>query len=191
MRCNNCGWVNPDGSTKCEKCNTPLQNGGSNQNPEIHKTVRESKPFEPKGPTERTIPETIIEPNPVANPQPPRTKPTEDLGGTVNPWGRNAHVPTPHCILKPVIFPGEDARDVPQQVNIKGDYNELNRQMLDPDNNTITSKVQATLTHRDGKWYIQNQSSQKTTYVYAGEPVEVKSGDIILMGDRSFVFEED
>ena len=24
MRCNNCGWNNPDGSVKCQKCNQPL-----------------------------------------------------------------------------------------------------------------------------------------------------------------------
>lgn len=25
MRCNNCGWNNPDGLDKCQKCNQPLQ----------------------------------------------------------------------------------------------------------------------------------------------------------------------
>lgn len=25
MRCNNCGWSNPDGLDKCQKCNQPLQ----------------------------------------------------------------------------------------------------------------------------------------------------------------------
>ena len=24
MRCNNCGWNNPDGASKCQKCNQPL-----------------------------------------------------------------------------------------------------------------------------------------------------------------------
>ena len=192
MRCNNCGWENPDGNQKCEKCNAPLQGGASKQNFDVHSTIRESVPFEPQEPdvTEKTI----IEPQqPAQAPQPkPKTAPTVDYSGTVNPYaGMGAFVPVPRCILKPVIFPGEDARYAPQQVNIKGDYNELNRQLLDPDNNTITSKVQAILTHKDGKWYVQNQSAQKTTYVYAGEPVEVKSGDIILMGNRTFVFEED
>lgn len=190
MRCNNCGWENPDGSQKCEKCNAPLQGGAGSQNFDVHSTIRESAPFEPQAPHKTTIEEPVAAPDPA--PQKPKTAPTVDFGGTVNPYaGMGAFVPVPRCILKPVIFPGEDSRYAPQPINIKGDYNELNRQLLDPDNNTITSKVQATLTFKDGKWYVQNQSAQKTTYVYAGEPVEVKSGDIILMGNRTFVFEED
>lgn len=195
MRCNNCGWENPDGKQKCEKCNAPLQGGVNSQNFDVHSTIRESVPFEAKQPTKTTIDETIIDPPTNGRPQQtpkPKTAPTVDFGGTINPYaGMGVFVPVPRCILKPVIFPGEDTRYAPQQVNIKGDYNELNRQLLDPDNNTITSKVQAILTHKEGKWYVQNQSAQKTTYVYAGEPIEVKSGDIILMGNRTFVFEED
>lgn len=194
MRCNNCGWENPDGNQKCEKCNAPLQGATSGQNFNVHSTIRESAPFESQQPTKTTIDETIVDPPKDGQPQPKKQKtaPTVDFSGTVNPYaGMGAYVPVPRCILKPVIFPGEDIRYAPEQVNIKGDYNELNRQLLDPDNNTITSKVQAILTHKDGKWYVQNQSAQKTTYVYAGEPIEVKSGDIILMGNRTFVFEED
>lgn len=192
MRCSNCGWGNPDGNSKCEKCNAPM-GGAGGQDFNVQSTIRESVPFEPKRPMEKTIPETLIDPIPENKPkQEPKTAPTVDFGGTVNPYaGMGAYAPVPRCILKPVIFPDEDARYAPQQVNIKGDFNELNRQLLDPDNNTITSKVQATLTFKDGKWYVQNQSAQKTTYVYAGEPIEVKSGDIILMGNRTFVFEKD
>jgi hypothetical protein len=195
MRCNNCGWENPDGSQRCEKCNAPLQSGVSYQNLQnldLHSTIREDKPFEPSHKT--TIEETIIEEPQVAQPQPkPQPAPPSDYTGTVNPYeGMGGYVPVVHhCILKPVIFPGEDLRDAPQPINIKGDYNELNRQLLDPNNNTITSKVQATLTNKDGKWYIQNQSVQKTTYVFAEEPVALKTGDIILMGNRTFVFSED
>lgn len=193
MRCNNCGWENPDGNQKCEKCNAPLQGGASPSNFDVHSTIRESIPFEQKQQKKSTIDENIVDPpRPEQSKAGPKTGPTVDLGGTINPYaGMGGYVPTPRCILKPVIFPGEDTRYAPQNVNIKGDYSELNRQLIDPDNNTITSKVQATLTHKDGKWYVQNQSSQKTTYVYAGEPIEIKTGDIILMGNRTFVFEED
>ena len=196
MRCNNCGWENPAGSTVCEKCNAPLQSGVSSPNVGVQSTIREDVPFGPKQPTETIIDQTIIEEPQVVHPQPKpqsqhQTAPTVDLNGTVNPYaGMGAYVPIHHCILKPVIFPGEDMRDAPQPINLNGDYTELNRQLLDPNNNTITSKVQAILTFKDGKWYIQNQSVQKTTYVYADEPVALKTGDIILMGNRTFVFEE-
>lgn len=193
MRCNNCGWENPDGSQKCEKCNAPLQGGASAQSFGVHSTIREDAPFEPQPHSKTIIEDTIQDTKPESpRPQQPTAR-TVDFGGTIPPFvgGMGGFVPVPRCILKPVIFPGEDSRYAPQPVNIKGDYNELNRQLLDPDNNTITSKVQAILTFKDGKWYVQNQSAQKTTYVYAGEPIEVKSGDIILMGNRTFVFEED
>lgn len=194
MRCNNCGWENPNGNQKCEKCNAPLQSGVSSQRFDVHSTINESLPFEPQQSLNKTtIDETIIdEPKVVQGQQNPNTAKTVDFGETINPYaGMGAFVPVPRCILKPVIFPGEDKRYAPQQINIKGDYTELNRQLIDPDNKTITSKVQATLSFKDGKWYVQNQSAQKTTYVYAGEPIEVKSGDIILMGNRTFVFEDD
>lgn len=198
MRCNNCGWENPDGSQKCEKCNAPLQGVGGSSNVDYgHSTIREDIPFE-KPQTSKTVYDGTIVDAPEAPQQPqPAPQPTPqpasvDFGGTINPYaGVSGYTPISHCVLKPVIFPGEDLRDVPKEVNLKGNHTELNRQLLDPDNNTITSKVQAVLTCKDGKWYIQDQSAQKTTYVYAGEPVPLKTGDIILMGNRTFVFEED
>lgn len=199
MRCNNCGWENPDGNQKCEKCNAPLQGGGvSAPNARIESTVMEDTPFsKPKSPISRgdTIPDGTIPDLPKSTPN-NGPKPVGSTSGTINFWGpvgagTGAPISHIHCILKPVIFPGEDTRFAPKPVEINGDYNELNRQSLDPDNKTITSKVQAILTNKDGKWYIQDQSTQQTTYVHAGEPIEVKTGDIILMGNRTFVFDED
>lgn len=190
MRCNNCGWENPDGSTVCEKCNTPLQSGVSGQNYDVHSTIREGAPFEPQRPSKTTIDET--EKNPVLeNPQPkPKVGPTVNYGGTIN-WVGGGYVPVGHCKLTPVLFPGENPKFAPQEVAFKGDYNELNRNNLDPDNNTITSKLQAALTNKDGKWFIQDKSAQKSTFVYAAEPTAIKTGDIILMGNRAFVFTEE
>lgn len=189
MRCSNCGWENPDGSAVCEKCNAPLQGGASKNNnvSELHSTIRENVPFEEsKQPTK-----TIVEEAPKVAPQ-HKTAPTTDLGGTINPYAGGAgFIPVSHCKLSPIIFPGEDKRDAPADVCFKGVYNELNRANLDAENNTITSKTQATLTNKDGKWYIQDQSAQQTTYVRASEPTQLKTGDIILMGNRTFVFSED
>lgn len=53
MRCKNCGWENPGGNTKCEKCNAPLkgsmvENNGPREShspvaEELKKTIPESK----------------------------------------------------------------------------------------------------------------------------------------------------
>lgn len=207
MRCKNCGWENPDENKTCEKCNVSLHGGtkdindvplgSKNDEPISGKTIREGIPQRPVdvAPTIGTIPETPEpEPTPVTQPQDPnyQKKPTkETIGGTIPPWGQGGRRKIHHCKLNPVIFPDEDLRDAPQQVSFKGDYIELNRQTLDPNNYSITSKVQAILTNKNGKWYIQNESSQKSTFVYAEDPIEIKSGSIILMGDRTFIFEED
>lgn len=198
MRCQNCGWENPDGSSVCEKCNSPL-NGGRGQSNGLHSTVRESVPFETQGTTKTTLDEnpTIIDnggthKNPVKEPTAPIGGYGEVGGGTCNPYAAGmGYMPIQHCKLSPVIFPGEDKRDVPSDASFKGSFNELNRANLDPENQFITSKVQAVLTNKDGKWYIQDKSAQKTTFVRADEPTPLKSGDIILMGNRTFIFSED
>lgn len=201
MRCSNCGWENPNENLTCEKCNSPLQSSnsrnsgsgtGQNGGDDLHSTIREGAPFEPTKPTPTIVEVDDLPPGEKPIQTKGGTEPTVNFGKTINPYaGMGAYVPVPRCILKPIVFPGEDARYAPSQVNLKGDFNQLNRENLDPDNHTITSKVQATITNKNGKWYIQNQSGQKTTYVYAADPIEIKSGDIILMGNRSFIFEED
>jgi hypothetical protein len=68
-----------------------------------------------------------------------------------------------------------------------GDVN-VNRQDLDQNNFTITSKTQASFIFRDGRWWLLDRSDLKTTFVQVREAVELKEGDIIQMGDRKFIF---
>ncbi len=54
MRCKNCGWENPTGQTKCEKCNVVLKEASSAHNPttrvadRMRSTVSESAIFNDK-----------------------------------------------------------------------------------------------------------------------------------------------
>jgi hypothetical protein len=41
---------------------------------------------------------------------------------------------------------------------------------------------------RNGKWYIKNLSEKKSTFIFAGDCTELNDGDILLIGDRRFVF---
>ena len=195
MRCKNCGWENPDGSQKCEKCNNPLQGGvvsSPQQGNSGHSTILDDPIWEsPKKPTGTIIEEPVNE-KPEQTTQPGSQTDSTDFGKTINSWGvGSGYTPKFHCVLKPNRFPGEDLSDAPKDVNLKGNSIKLNRQLIDPDNNTITSDVQAILICEDGKWYIQDKSTYKSTYVYAGEPVPLKTGDVILMGNRTFVFEQE
>jgi len=218
MRCKNCGWENPNGLTKCEKCNTPLAGAVNHQiaygeTPKInscesslHKTVMEADVFPHATPvvnnncprcgypmrpgvtdcpnchrdtTEQEIPQPVVKPAP----QQVDAKPAQ---GTINPWVKVS--PANKCSLRPVEQQGVET---PEVLHLKGDIHELNRANLDAENQTITSKVQAQLVCEDGKWYIEDKSAQHTTFIYVGEKTPLKNGDVILMGNRQFVFHEE
>jgi hypothetical protein len=79
-------------------------------------------------------------------------------------------------------------------VNTGFDFNgepiELNRQNLDPGNNTITSRIQAKIFFDDGEWKIENFSEFNTTLIRVTKPTTITKGDIIIFGDKAFVFDE-
>ena len=220
MRCKNCGWENPNGLTKCEKCNTPLAGAVNNQPaygtvPEapqaaqnLNKTVFEAEVFPQAAPAANACPNCgypmrpgvtdcpnchqqaaqPVAPQPAPRPAAPAPQQVKaaPMSGTVNPWVQVA--PANKCSLIPVEQQGVET---PATLNLKGDAHDLNRANLDPENQTITSKVQAQLTCEDGQWYIQDKSTQHTTFIYAGEKTALKEGDVILMGNRQFVFHID
>ncbi len=64
----------------------------------------------------------------------------------------------------------------------------VSRQNLDENNFTITGKQQASFFFRENKWWMVDRSDLKTTFIQVKEPVELQDGDIVLMGDRRFMF---
>jgi RNA polymerase subunit RPABC4/transcription elongation factor Spt4 len=105
---------------------------------------------------------------------------------TVMPWIVADQVQTPECSL---TFVPRDAE--PQNVSticFSGNLIQLSRGNTEPSNQTITSKVQAELSFENDKWYIQDKSALRTTYIYAGEKIELKQGDVIVLGNRLFEF---
>jgi len=105
---------------------------------------------------------------------------------TLNPWVRAEQIQSPKCSLAFISGTDESTNDSP--LRFSGNVILLHRGNTEPDNQTITSKTQAELCFENDKWYIQDKSALKTTYVYAGERKEIKPGDIIVLGNRSFVF---
>jgi len=108
--------------------------------------------------------------------------------GTLNPWmpSEKVQVRTPECSLSFVRKEGEPSND--GSLRFAGNQIQLNRGNTDPGNQTITSKVQAELSFENDKWYLQDKSALKTTYIYAGEKKELKPGDVIVLGNRLFEF---
>lgn len=104
---------------------------------------------------------------------------------TITPWEIRQSANT--CQLS-MIKNDDESPAAP--LSFSGNEIILNRDNTDSNNLTITSKEQAILTYENKKWYIQDKSEQKTTFVYTTEKVELKSGDILVLGNQRFEFSE-
>lgn len=109
---------------------------------------------------------------------------------TINPYLKKKK-PAPkgfeyYCSFQPIVREDEDT--VPDKNVYDAQTVILNRQNTDPKNPSITSREQARLTFEDGVWYIEDLSSQGTTFVRVGRKTALQDGDIVLLGDREFEF---
>ncbi len=217
MRCKNCGWPNRPNETTCSKCGAPLEIIStpltSNDNPSSNQTVREGDIFGnvlqpnichkcgyPLRPGLSKCPNCNTELNGVTNNnQQIQTQASQsvrrptiigkpNMHGTVNVWTDGALGLTPSFILSPVKRNGE--RKQLEEIEFDGENVVLNRDNTEPGNLSITSHSQAIITRKDDKWFIEDKSEQKTTFVQASTPQELHDGDIILLGNRLFVFHE-
>lgn len=93
----------------------------------------------------------------------------------------------PHFTLE--ILRRDDER---AQVSDMKEFDEtpvvLNRQNTEPENNSITSRQQAMISFENGKWYIEDKSTFKTTFIRVTKKTELEDGDIIVLGNREFKF---
>lgn len=214
MRCTNCGWENPEGAQNCEKCKSPLKSvnefepvreASQEPNQILKGTISEANVFpgvnnpEPQGMTcpkcgfplrngSGSCPQCGYDLNNSSsnhvNQQVESKTSKPNRNATVNPWANP--VATNGFTLCPVAWDNE--RNCPGEQNFSGEYHELNRENTDPGNNTITSKIQAEISYEDGNWVLSDKSAQKTTFVYAGRKITLQDGDIIMLGNRRFVF---
>lgn len=132
-----------------------------------------------------------------AHPSQSARKPKPGAGETISPLHRDA---TPnggtlpafgkkHGFSLKFLKETDEVDEKRKPLNFPGDFASLNRDNLEPDNFTITSKVQAEIKLVDGQWYIENKSVLKTTYIQVLSPIKLNKGDIIIMGNTRFLFE--
>lgn len=216
MRCKNCGWPNKPDATSCSKCGTPLESMESegktvDSNAASRKTISEQDAYDvqvmqpnicpkcsyPLRPGSSKCPncQTVIYHQPFgdeASKKITSRRPTvlnvPKFSGTINFWTEGNIGITPSFILSPIKRNGE--RHDPQDVELEGNEVVLNRENTDPGNMSITSRIQAIISYKDGQWFIEDKSEQKTTFIQAKTPQLLKDGDIILLGNRLFVFHE-
>ena len=216
MRCNNCGWENPDGAQRCEKCNSLLGAGdfydqkADEIQSGVKSTIREAQgPIQLKD-NEGNCPECgfPIREGSVRCPNCGKEfgAPAAGLGagpegapfvapaaaaGFADKYGATVN-PWSNPLagktfkLQPVAWDNET--DVIPAMTYAGAVVGLNRDNTDPTNNSITSKIQAEVTNENGKWFIEDKSIQQSTFVHAGRKIELVDGDEIILGNRRFVF---
>lgn len=218
--CKNCRRRNPVNALRCLDCNSPLDGSividPRPKKPEIAKAPRSTSPRpEPLSPPQSTnliscpscnfanisistkcskcgAPLNASAVSSAHKPMKakgdaPATITTQPIGtGTINPFIQNA---------KPGQFrlvPLEnDIPDESHTIGFAGNNVVLNRSNLEPDNNTISSKGQAEIICNDGKFSIKDKSTFKSTFIRVDEETELKNGDVILMGNKMYVFRND
>ena len=104
--------------------------------------------------------------------------------GTVNNWMNPSQ--GVFCTLKPIAWNNEGVNYQP--ISYSGDTIVLTRSNTDPNNNSITSKEQAVLTHDGNDWFIENKSEQETTFIKVSKKTKLTAGDVIILGNRLFEF---
>ncbi len=217
LRCVNCGYSqNLSGIAKCEKCGTLLS---GNTPPVLSENEYVSKTIDGQAANQPSWDGSISsKPNMVGacggcgyplsgnvqfcpncgNPIILKESPLQEVrkvtplsekkgifkGGTIDPWQSKKGG---GFTLTPVARDGELAF---ASISFSGDKFELNRDNLEPSNNTITSKGQAIISQNtNGNWVIENRSQKQTTFIRIDSVVELKKGDYLLMGDRLFKFD--
>lgn len=176
--CPKCGYPMRSDSTKCPNCNYSPASSTGPQSESPSNAGYQRRPT-------RMAADPIVE-EPVLK-QTRKATNSGFMSGTVNPYMQN-FIQEPMFVLEPIQRMNE--RKPVEPVEFEGSENTLNRDNTEPGNPTISSREQAIVTHSDGRWFIEDLSDQKTTFVQAAHKVEIHDGDIILLGNRLFKFVE-
>ena len=175
VKCPHCGFYPVlSSATECPQCGKPLAVEEENANKPEEKPVSESI-------YEKAVTESD----------------GEQQGTVCRPFYLNNSVditvkderPKAKPVFRLTLIPevGDQVTAVTKQFD--GEKVILNRDNTEPVNMSITSKEQAEVKFEDGRWFIENKSELNSTYLIVGRPVELQSGDIIILGNRQFRFE--
>jgi len=110
-----------------------------------------------------------------------------NMKATVNPWLLEKES-SPKFQLLPLEKTGKVSKD---KKDYEGQKVELKRMNLDPENDTITSSVQAVIYKKDNKWILSNKSKLQTTFIRVDGDFEIQDGAILLFGNKCFQFRTD
>lgn len=170
--CPKCGYPVRPGVEKCPNCKYQINSHNAGPSTDSHQEYpRQGQSSSTRRPTRMTS----------ADDSQPKFR------GTINPYMMNV-ASDPSFLLKPIKR--VDERHELEELEFEGSEVVLNRNNTESNNPSITSRQQAIVTNKDGHWYIEDKSEQKTTFVQASGPIELHDGDIILLGNRLFEFKK-
>lgn len=180
--CPQCHYPLRPNTRRCPNCQAVIWPIDDPNNDSILPPVRQSTMY--GAPVDSSASSTVmVSPHDEAKPKPAES----EFCGTVNPYMK----PKPRAEFSLELIPGQGEVLREREHNYEGAEVVLNRSNTESTNNTITSKVQAVVKFDGERWTIEDHSSLQTTYVRAGRPIELREGDIILLGDRQFIFHVD
>lgn len=210
MRCQFCGWDNPQEKERCEKCNKPLNTGHSeyintdNNSSVINRNYSQTESVNLKA-TVREISGLPVIPDSSETTCPECGYPLENNQcASCGYNGDQSEVKEASSIAKKTIRPvrkrekidsftltplsENDGEPEGNTITFNGEQTMLNRENTDPKNPTITSFNQAKVFLENGKWHIEDKSEFKTTFVQSTHSIELHDDDIILLGNQLFRF---
>ncbi len=172
--CPSCGYPNMADATQCIKCKNTFS-AGAPVSQQASSAPQQKQAnihiFEKEGKSVR-----IVEGEGAGDGAP------ASFNKTIDPYRQVKKV---KCYLEPIQTLDENAGVL---IECVGTLVPLNRESLDPGNNTITSKVQAVIKSENGVFTIEDKSDMQTTFVQVNKPHVLQKGDIVLMGDKKFRF---
>ena len=252
MRCDNCGWSNPDGLTKCQKCNQdlvppisvepvsapqtlnainhtiidpnrhsaspqlssavsclrcgyPLSASHSfcpNCGTQIQQGKQDVQPAHSK--TVRVLPEELVEPVQVAKPVEPALKATvreipaelmdnARFSKTVRVLPEEMLVEAePEKSVEPSfkLTPMDNFDGATSQVKeFTGADSVIGRDVLVTEGSYMPESLEIEFSCKEGQWTVTDKSGSKAVFVSAAHPLTLNPGDIIVIGNRRFIFE--
>ena len=226
MRCDNCGWSNPEGLAKCQKCNQNLNesqdshdsvacmhcgyllssanvccpNCGTKATQTSHgspnaKTVRVlSGDGQKLGAMKATVREIRFEPLD-KNPATKNLDNMKTVKMLTEEFLKNERPVTPSVKAGPaqlgfklVPLDNFDGQAF-QSLIFSGDSVSVGRNDIPECDTFVMDDVQVECEYVNGQWAVSEKNGKKVVFVAASHKILLKSGDVIVIGNRRYIFE--
>jgi uncharacterized Zn finger protein (UPF0148 family) len=200
--CCACGYPLAAGATECPNCGSQVKSAASMVQPMV-----ESQPAVQPTPMNRTIMDVGMHPSAPSSSKPDMMRTVMDVGVVRD---SNKHAAMKQTVRDFSILENLD-KDEPQEtvaakscahlepmdnfdgkstsIALNSDNVLLNRANVDATNLSIDVNEQARMVCRNGEWFIQNLSQTRTTYVCTSREIKLEVGDIVVVGNKRYIFQ--